>query len=110
MDDLRKRALELGAEKAKIIDTHTIVVEEWVRWKCLYGCQFYEKDAFHPPYAPDAESTKKTLTGYKKAILMNGPEANPLTEAAIRLEGEAYTKGYYKAFAFAALPTAASAS
>jgi hypothetical protein len=30
-----------------------------------------------------------------------------LTEAAIRLEGEAYMKGYYKAFAFAALPTAA---
>jgi len=110
MEDLLQRALELGAEKAKIIDANTIIVEEWVRWKCLYGCQFYDKDAFHPPYAPDAESTKKVLTGYKKAILMNGPDANPLTEAAIRLEGEAYMNGYYKAFAFAALPSAASAS
>ena len=110
MDDLREMALELGAEKAKIIDTQTIVVEEWVRWKCLYGCQLYEKDAFHPPFAPDAESTKKAIAGYRKAILMNGPEANPLTDAAIALEREAYMKGYYKAFAFAALPTAAGAS
>jgi len=39
---------------------------------------------------------------------MNGPEANLLTEVAIRLEGEAYIQGYYKAFSFAALPSAAS--
>lgn len=110
MEALRRRALELGAEKAKIIDTNTIIVEEWVRWKCLYGCQFYNTDAFHPPYAPDAESTRKVLNEYKKAILMNGPDANPLTAAAIRLEAEAYANGYYKAFAFAALPSAAGGS
>jgi len=106
MEDLAKRAVELGAEKARIIDTDTVVVEEWVRWKCMYGCQFYEKDAYHPPFAPDAESTKKVLKEYRKAILLNGPESKPLTEAAVKLEGEAYHQGYYKAFAFAALPTA----
>jgi hypothetical protein len=31
MEDLRQRALELGVEKAKIIDVHAIVVEEWVQ-------------------------------------------------------------------------------
>ena len=56
MDDLLKRALELGAEKATIIDTDTVAVEEWVRWKCMYECPFYEKDAYHPPFAPDAQS------------------------------------------------------
>jgi len=53
MDDkieaLLKRSLDLGAEKAKIIDTGSVVVEEWVRWKCLYGCAFHGKDAYHPP-------------------------------------------------------------
>lgn len=107
MESLLKRARELGVEKAKIIDAGTIAVDEWVQWKCLYGCRFYDKDAFHPPYAPDAESTKRVLKAYRWALLMNGPEANPLTEAAIRLEGEAYLRGYYKAFAFAALPSAA---
>jgi Predicted metal-binding protein (DUF2284) len=66
--------LELGAEEAKIIDTETVVVSEWVRWKCLYGCPLYAKDPFHLPVAPDAESTKQVLREYTRAILLNGPE------------------------------------
>jgi predicted metal-binding protein len=103
MENLFKRALELGAEKAKIIDTETVVVGEWVRWKCLYGCPMYAKDGFHPPIAPDAESTKRVLREYTKAILLNGPNGMTLTEAAVKLEGEAYHRGYYKAFALTAL-------
>ena len=103
MDYLLKRALELGAERAKIIDTETIVLAEWVKWKCQYGCPLFEKDPFHPPIAPDAESTKKVLKEFTKAILLNGPDGQTLTEAAVRLEGEAYHRGYYKAFALTAL-------
>jgi len=103
MEYLLKRALDLGAEKAKIIDTETVVVAEWVRWKCAYGCPLYDKDAFHPPFAPDAESTKKVLGEYTKAILLNGPNGQTLSEAAVKLEGEAYHRGYYKAFGLTAL-------
>lgn len=98
------RALEFGAETAKIIATATVAVAEWVRWKCLYGCPFYGKDPHHPPCAPDAESTRKVLQEYSLAILLHGATAKSVTEAALRLEGEAYGQGYYKAFAFAALP------
>jgi hypothetical protein len=103
MEYLVRRALELGAEKAKIIDTETVVLAEWVRWKCQYGCPMFEKDPFHPPVAPDAASTKKVLREYIKAILLNGPNGQTLSEAAVRLEGEAYHAGYYKAFALTAL-------
>ena len=103
MDYLLKRAFELGAEKAKIIDTETVVVGQWVRWKCQYGCPLFEKDPFHPPLAPDSESMKKVLGEYTKAILLNGPNGQTLSEAAVRLEGEAYHRGYYKAFALVAL-------
>ena len=103
MEYLLKRALDLGAEKAKIIDADTVVVAEWVRWKCQYGCPLFEKDPFHPPFAPDAESTKKVLKEYTKAILLNGPNGQTLSEAAVKLEGEAYHRGYYKAFALTAL-------
>jgi predicted metal-binding protein len=103
MEYLLQRALELGAEKAKIIDPETVVVAEWVRWKCQYGCPLFEKDPFHPPLAPDAESMKKVLKEYTKAILLNGPNGQALSEAAVRLEGEAYNQGYYKAFALVAL-------
>ncbi len=103
IEDVLNKAFELGAEKAKIVDTDTVVVEEWVRWKCRYGCALYEKDGFHPPLAPDAESTKKVLNEYGKAILLNGPKGKTLTEIAVRLEGEAYKMGYYKALALTAL-------
>ena len=103
MEYLLQRALELGAEKAKIIDAETVVVAEWVRWKCQYGCPLFEKDPFHPPFAPDAESTKRVLREYTKVILLNGPNGQTLSEAAVKLEGEAYHRGYYKAFALTAL-------
>ncbi len=103
IESLLKRSLELGAEKSKIIDTGSVVVEEWVRWKCVYGCAFHGKDAYHPPCAPDAESTKKMMREYSKAILMTGSKGKALTEVAVRLEGEACHMGYYKAFAMTAL-------
>lgn len=106
MEHVLKRALELGAKKAKFIDTQTVIVEEWVRWKCLYGCPMYAKDAFHPPLAPDAESTRKVMREYSKALLISGPNGNQLSEIALKLEGEAYFMGYYKAFSFAAFGTA----
>lgn len=108
MEQLLKRALELGAENAKIISTHTVVVEEWVRWKCRYGCAFYEKDGCHPPVAPDAESTRKVMREYSKAVLLRGPKGKQLTEIAVRLEGEAYHSGFYKAFALTALASGGS--
>lgn len=103
LEQLLKKALELGAEKAKLIDTATVVVEEWVRWKCLYGCPLHGKDACHPPCAPDAESTKRVMKEYRQAILLNSSKGKSLTEAAVKLEGEAYRSGYYKAFALTAL-------
>jgi len=103
MEYLIKSALEMGAEKGKIIDPLTVVVEEWVRWKCQYGCPMYDKDAFHPPLAPDAESTKKMISEYSKATLINGYKGKLLTDVAVKLEGEAYYMGYYKAFAFTSL-------
>lgn len=103
-DNLVKKAVELGIEEAKIIDSSTVAVGEWVRWKCQYGCPFYEKDSLHPPLAPGAEETKKVLKEYKKALLLNGPNGPNLSQQAIKIEHEAYALGFYKAFALLALP------
>ena len=100
-----EKAYAIGCEKAKIIDTSTVIVEKWTRWKCLYGCPFYNKDGYHPPFAPSVEETKEVLGEYTKAILLNGPKGKELTNVAVRLEGEAYQMGFYKAFALTALPS-----
>ena len=100
-----EKAFALGVEKAKVIDTSTVTVEKWVRWKCLYGCPFYNKDAYHPPIAPDINETRMVLGEYSKAILLNSSKGKALSDIAIRLEQEAYHMGFYKAFALTALPS-----
>ena len=110
MEELINRAIELGAEKAKIIETGSIVVEEWVMWKCRYGCALYGKNCYHPPSAPNPESARKVLKEYRSGILLNSSKGKLLSEAAVRLEGEAYRMGYYKAFALTALSSGPSGS
>ncbi len=97
------KAYALGCEKAKVIDTSTVVVKKWVRWKCLYGCPFFDKNEFHPPFAPSVDETREVLTEYSKAILLKGPKGKVLTDIAVRLEYEAYQMGFYKAFALISL-------
>ncbi len=97
------KAYALGCEKAKVIDTSTVVVKKWVRWKCLYGCPFFNKNEFHPPFAPSIDETREVLTEYSKAILLKGPKGKTLTDIAVRLEYEAYQMGFYKAFALISL-------
>jgi hypothetical protein len=105
IDAVLEKAFALGVEKAKVIDTSTVTVEKWVRWKCLYGCPFYNKDAYHPPIAPDINETRLVLSEYSKAILLNSSKGKALSDIAIRLEQEAYHMGFYKAFALTALPS-----
>ncbi|MFH1491191.1 MAG: DUF2284 domain-containing protein [Pseudomonadota bacterium] len=100
-----EKAFGLGIEKAKVIDISTVTVGKWVRWKCLYGCPFYNKDAYHPPIAPDINETRQVLGEYSKAILLNSPKGKALSDIALRLEQEAYRMGFYKAFALTALPS-----
>ena len=108
LQQLLDKALELGAAKAKLIDTSTVVVGDWVRWKCRYGCQFYNKDAFHAPCSPNADETRKVIGEYNKALLINSPNGVSLSLAALKLEYEAGDLGYYKAFAIVAIPFRAS--
>lgn len=110
MEILIEKALAMGADKARIIDVDSVVVEEWVLWKCQYGCPLYDRDALHPPCAPGAESTRRVLSEFTKAILLNGPKGKKLSQIALNLEGEAYHAGYYKAFALIALTSAAEVS
>ena len=73
MDDamLEKELQELAGKKnARIheILPDEIVVSEWVRWKCQFGCKGYAKHLSCPPYVPGPDRTRKLLKDYMKAI------------------------------------------
>jgi len=103
-DEIIKMALDLGVERAKIIDTESVVVGDWVRWKCQYGCPLYNKDASHPPLAPTTEEMRNVLKEYNRALFINGFDGPQLSSLAVQIEHELYHRGYYKSFALIALP------
>jgi len=108
-----KRVIAMGATKAKIIDTRTVIVGNWVRLKCQYGCSGYGKRYTCPPYSPTPEYTKKMLAEYSKGLLLQieniTPKDEPKASRKIKkivaaLEREIFLDGYYKAFGMASGP------
>ena len=119
-------ANEHGA-KAAPISAHEVVVADWVRFKCRYGCKGYAKHLTCPPYAPAPEETRRMLAEYDHAVLLRfdgvpGHEGartedvpddfHPWYKDLIiwvnrtvhLLEKTAFYDGYYKAFGFGAYP------
>jgi len=107
---LQELAVEKGANSTKHINTKNIVVEEWVRLKCKYGCKGYARHFTCPPYSPTTEETKKTLQNYESALLVEFTdlkekvEQQKIHEIMYDLERTAFLNGLYKAFSYTAGP------
>jgi predicted metal-binding protein len=66
-----KKALELGVDGVKVIDSRSIVTAEWVRMKCQFGCPSFGMGLCCPPHTPTPEVTRKVIDSYEKAILIH---------------------------------------
>jgi len=120
-DDLKKFcevALKLGAFAAKPIPASDIVIREWVRLKCQFGCDRYGLRFHCPPYTPTPDRIREILKEYKWAILIGftfplGPYKDIkdyghykalLQRKLFVVERTAFLAGYYKAFCFSSGP------
>jgi predicted metal-binding protein len=57
--------------EAKLIHTRNIVVDERVRFQCIYsGCRDYGRRLMCPPHTPSVAKFKKVLSGYYMALLV----------------------------------------
>ncbi|MCX7635506.1 MAG: DUF2284 domain-containing protein [Syntrophales bacterium] len=112
LDVYCRKALDAGATHAKVISPSTVVTAPWVRFKCLFGCTYRHRYSC-PPHTPTPEQTRATLGSYRRAILFH--VAAPYTkerarnmvaylDALVKLEGEMFKDGYYKAFVMLAGP------
>jgi predicted metal-binding protein len=103
-----KKAVDLGADDAKIIKTDTIVTGPWVRWKCRYGCDGYNSSLCCPPNTPDYRETRELVDSYEKALLVHVTDDTKrsvdLTDIVVTLEREVFLAGHFKAFALGAGP------
>jgi len=79
LNDLSRLAIKLGAADAKSIKADDIVVSDWVRLKCQYGCDGYGKRLTCPPYSPKPEEFRGILESYESAMLLRFEAGRPTT-------------------------------
>jgi predicted metal-binding protein len=116
--ELKQMALEDGADVLLPINPEDIVVANWVRMKCQYGCPSYGKKLSCPPYSPVPDDTRKVMEEYSRAFLIGysgrifnryGDEdfgvvfpraLKDVRKSIFELEKHAFLSGYYKSFAY----------
>ena len=100
---------EQGYEDYKWLDPQEIVVAQWVRLKCEFGCSSYGKVASCPPNAPTVEECQHFFSDYKRSLVLHfqkiAPEkAERKTWSArtnlklVKLEQAIFKAGYHKSF------------
>lgn len=91
------------------LDPREIVVAEWVRMKCLYGCWEYGKNACCPPNAPPVDACARFFREYATAAVFHfaktveRPEdrhawSRKLNLELLKLEEDVFKAGCVKAF------------
>lgn len=98
------KALELGAQGAKVIDAASIVTAAWVRLKCQFGCDGYNEGLCCPPHTPKPEETQAVIDCYCRALLIRFPKLGRPSSVIVELERDIFLAGFYKAFGFGAGP------
>jgi len=72
MKEICDIAIKKGASLAKLIEASKVAVDERVTLKCtIPPCEMYGQCLMCPPFSPTAEETRKTVSKYKRAILLD---------------------------------------
>jgi predicted metal-binding protein len=100
---------EHGYADYKWIDPHDIVVAQWVRMKCTFGCSSYGRNASCPPNTPSVPECRQFLNEYDTAALFHfekavdapqdrGPWSKKVNQGLLKLERDVFLAGHQKAF------------
>jgi predicted metal-binding protein len=91
------------------IDPKEIVVAQWVRMKCVYGCPDYGQNACCPPNTPSVEECERFFREYKSAAIFHFAKAvakpedrhtwsRGINDGLLALEQAVFLSGRVKAF------------
>jgi predicted metal-binding protein len=77
LEKYRRIAIDMGADRAEVISSKEIIIDERVRAKCIYPkCVHYGTNINCPPYAPDLDFVRKLIGNYRFGILF-GVKSSP---------------------------------
>lgn len=100
---------EMGYSDFKWLDPQAIVVSQWVRMKCRFGCDEYGKNSACPPQVPPLDECERFFREYSLAAVfhfdktVDRPEdrhawTKELSKDLLELERRVFIAGYRKAF------------
>lgn len=91
------------------IEPGDIVVAQWVRMKCAFGCPEYGRNASCPPHVPSVPECRELFGEYRSGVLFHfekcveRPEdrhawTREVSQGLVALERAVFLLGYEKAF------------
>ena len=100
---------EHGYTDFRWIDPKDIVVAQWVRMKCVYGCYYYGQGACCPPNAPSVAECERFFGEFTEAVVFHfqkrvkRPEhrhgwTRKVNAGLLKLEREVFLAGNERAF------------
>lgn len=106
---LQKIFHKMGYSDFRWIDPKEIVVGQWVRMKCMFGCDSYGKNASCPPNTPSIPECRNFFDTYKIGAVfrfekeLDDPEerhewSKGVNKGLLALERETFIAGHHKAF------------
>jgi len=108
-EDLEELFKKHGFTDFKWIDPEKIVVSQWVRMKCIFGCGDYSKNASCPPNVPTVAECERFFREYNDAVIfhfekrVDRPEdrhvwSKKVNSDLLKLEREVFISGYERVF------------
>ncbi len=106
---LDKLFQEKGYADYKWMDPQKIIVSQWVRMKCMFGCGEYGKNACCPPNVPSVSECERFFHEYQDAVIFRFEKAvdkpadrhrwsKKVNIKLAKLEREVFLAGYERAF------------
>lgn len=100
---------EQGYSDYRWIAAEKIVVAEWVRFKCMFGCGSYGAKAACPPQVPSVPECRRFFADYACAAVFHFPKrlddpeqrhrwSRDVNKKLLNLERAVFLSGYRKAF------------
>ncbi len=98
-----------GYTDFKWMKAQDIVVSQWVRMKCMFGCAEYGRNATCPPSVPSVPECRQFFSDYSTAVIFHFEKKVEKAEdrhswsrgvnlELVKLEREVFIAGYEKAF------------
>ncbi len=109
LEELEALFLKHGYTDYKWIDPRSIIVSQWVRMKCMFGCGGYGRDATCPPNVPTVSECRRFFEEYSTCAIFHFAKAvekpedrfswsRQINKGLAALEREVFLSGYRKTF------------